>query len=445
MKFFKEIISQILGSLKSFDDHLGLTKINPYNTLGVMKKNENDKLLIKNAFYEYVNNNNNENLCNDTEISLAYYLLTTPNNGRYRIENDNEFVVTKRDQFYYTVTNNLYELKRFVDKEKNIIDIGDELGRTMLYLAARSGFYDICEFLLRAGCSINKKQVCESTSLHVAAYYGQKDIVHLLLNYGADPNIVNKYGNKAIEETKSESIKSLIKAKSDDKILKLFHTLNDTHQVKKLEIIKKFYNNRFSKIIATKIVLNVENEQCFDNKNWIQAWHGTKYSNLMSIIANGLKPAGSKLNDGTSIMPLEGHIPLNVINDGIENWSNAVFVSPSILYASHKCYSEIIESDNQLWYTLLEVELKPNSYTSHGQTLSEPHNILPNEPINLELRIEAPRDIENEDYIIRVASNSNVLVKSVVFLNKSYLDNCSDYAECKQLLTNSGLIIHHIY
>ena len=35
-----------------------------------------------------------------------------------------------------------------------------------------------------------------------------------------------------------------------------------------------------------------------------------------------------------------GHIPLGLTHIGIKNWSNAVFVSPSIYYAAHPVYSK---------------------------------------------------------------------------------------------------------
>ena len=55
-------------------------------------------------------------------------------------------------------------------------------------------------------------------------------------------------------------------------------------------------------------------------KNWVPIWHGTKYQYLESIAKNGLKPSGSKLEDGTMIKPPKGHIALDREIEGIKNW-----------------------------------------------------------------------------------------------------------------------------
>ena len=45
----------------------------------------------------------------------------------------------------------LKSLVKLYTKDKNILKEKDELGRNLLYIAARNGFNDICEFLLEEG------------------------------------------------------------------------------------------------------------------------------------------------------------------------------------------------------------------------------------------------------------------------------------------------------
>ena len=51
----------------------------------------------------------------------------------------------KKDHFYCVVVGDLYTLKRLVNQNKKILLEKDDLQRSLLYLAARNGFFNICE------------------------------------------------------------------------------------------------------------------------------------------------------------------------------------------------------------------------------------------------------------------------------------------------------------
>ena len=107
---------------------------------------------------------------------------------------------------------------------------------------------------------------------------------------------------------------------------------------------------------------------------------------MESIIKNGLKPSGTKLNDGTYIKPLEGHIYLDKEVKGIKNWAQAVFVSPNIFYAADSCYAERIISGNQQWAVLVEAMVRPGIYTDSTSTLLEWNERI-GEPKQVEYRV----------------------------------------------------------
>ena len=68
------------------------------------------------------------------------------------------------------------------------------------------------------------------------------------------------------------------------------------------------------------------------SKNWISAWHGTKFKYLESVVENGLKLLGTQLKDGNFTQnPV--YIPLKNEVFGIKNWQNAIFASQNIYYA----------------------------------------------------------------------------------------------------------------
>jgi ankyrin repeat protein len=76
---------------------------------------------------------------------------------------------------------------------------------------------------------VNEIQKTGSTPLHGAAYYGQTNVVKLLLSYGAKTNIKNNFGHLPIEEAMTEEIVNLIK--ESEKIL--FSNYINLHCLKK--------------------------------------------------------------------------------------------------------------------------------------------------------------------------------------------------------------------
>ena len=67
----------------------------------------------------------------------------------------------------------------------------------------------------------------------------------------------------------------------------------------------------------------------------------------------GLRPLGTKLENGKNINPIAGHVKLNVKIGNFENWAKAIFVSPSIFYADDIVYAERIMSSNERFFLLL--------------------------------------------------------------------------------------------
>jgi ankyrin repeat protein len=218
--------------------------------------------------------------------TLAYDMICSKDPTKYTKLGGTVFV-NKQDHFYYVITGNYDLFVERITKQKSLLNQRDEYGRTLLYIAARSGFHNICSFLLKSGCNINEIQKDGSTALHAAAFYGQKLIVELLLEYGANPEIKNNFGNNPKDEALNLQIRDCILSKTDDKINTLLNLLKNQGFAKNLVLIK--YRDR---IIGKKILRNPE---CFSGystsyltKYWTLAWHGTKYHHLHSIMKYGL-------------------------------------------------------------------------------------------------------------------------------------------------------------
>lgn len=324
----------------------------------------------------------------------------------------------------------LDQLESIYKKDRNIIKEKYGLGRNLLYIAARNGYYDICEFLLEEGMDPNETQGSKSTPLHGASFYNHFSICKLLLEYGARATLENSAGNLAIEESYSDQLFKIIHDSLDDKITCLLNNLIAQKIAKRLILVK--YNDM---IIRKKILrhdsLLPENIDYIKN-NWVVGWHGTKFEFLESIMIYGLYPSGSKLIDAREIKPLKGHIPLKTKLEGFDDWAKAIFVSPSIFYAGHPVYARRISSGNIEYSVIIETRIKPNKFSKHPPTVVK-YVQKSGEPDFVEYRIQVKDD---SDLIMRIESEQNVIVTGILFAKTEFLKNIKDYYK-GELFVNS--------
>ena len=389
-----------------------LEEINPYEVLKINSKAT--KYECKSAFRKLITSPNIEE---KKRGSLAYDILC--NKNKY-IKKGNLYSTKIKDHFYYVIIGDFENLKKIYEKDKNILKEKDELGRNLLYISARNGFNDICEFLLEEGMDPNETQGTKSTPLHGAAFYNQDSTVKLLLEYGAKTEIKNIDGKTVLEDAYSKKIKEIILNSQKDKITNLLNDLINKKLAKKLILVK--YDNQ---IIGKKIIRNEEMISSYINneKEWEIGWHGTKFEFLESIMKYGLYPSGSKLENGYEIKPLKGHVQLNIKVDKFNNWAKAIFVSPSIFYAGHPAYAKTIISNNIEYSVLIETRIKKRKFTQHKPTVVK-YAQKNGEPTFIEYRIEVKDD---SNLIMRIESEKNVIVTSILFAKTDFLKNIKDY------------------
>ena len=375
-------------------------ELDPYQVLKIPYNASHNQTKI--AFKVQLVNTNKSSTC------LAYDMICNKNNY---IRQNNIYKVKNRDQFYYAHVGGFDELKSFIDKNPSLINKTDNLGRSLLYLAARNGYMNICEYLLRNGANVNQRQNTGSTPLHGASYYGNLLVVKLLLEYGAQTDIKNYYSNYPENESKIPLIVDNIKKYKGDIINILYESLINKSLSIGMKILKK------NEIVVGKKVIRNNNLKGMSliKDDWILCWHGTRYDALESIMKFGLLVPGSKLENGAELEPQKNHIarydPVGNFND----WARAIFVSPSILYALDNCYSEEIESGGEQWNILVETKVK--SYHSHVSTVSS-YQPSKYDPKYVEFRIENPK---------------NVIVSSIVFVRYSFIKNNKNYLDVTSL------------
>lgn len=387
--------------------------LNPWQVLG-LNSSDASREAIKAAFKKKIHQRVRQNRA---MVSIAHHMLTS-SAGRYkRVEGTDEFVVTRRDYFMLAACGHTDELTLRIAKDGNIVERRDEHGRTLLYIASKSGFYDTCSLLLQKGAYVNEAQRDGSTPLHGAAFFGHELVVGLLLQHGAKSDIRNKWGNTAIDESATPSIRSLIQTASGDDISSLAARLKERQLVKSVRLIE--YQGE---VIAKELTRDprgldalTRDELNNIHSTWETAWHGTRYRYLESIIDKGLLPSGS-----SGIKPAKGHYKLGETHFGIRDWAAAIFLSPSILYASHACYSERIFSESQQWCVLVKAYCKPGSFKSYDPTVFQ-YEPMDGEPDMPEYRI--PVTEADKNVILRVESTRSVVVQSLIFVRLSFLEN----------------------
>ena len=153
---------------------------------------------------------------------------------------------------------------------------------------------------------------------------------------------------------------------------------------------------------------------------------------LESILRHGLLPSGARVDDRT-ISPPSNHISLGQSCFDKDNWAAAIFVSPSLLYASDACYAELLMSGGENWRVVLRARVKPSSYSEHSSTLLSKYAPVAGEPENSEYRITSTE----EDTIRRVEGSRHVIVTSVTFIKTSVLKDARNM-NYDSLLANFG-------
>jgi ankyrin repeat protein len=80
-----------------------------------------------------------------------------------------------------------------IKANRNLLYEKNTSGGTVLYCACRSNMLSIVKQLLDLGADPDIPQINGSTALHVAAFYGHKEVVRCLLEAGANPFVKNNF------------------------------------------------------------------------------------------------------------------------------------------------------------------------------------------------------------------------------------------------------------
>lgn len=161
----------------------------------------------------------------DTSSSITISCTTSTTTSRSDIEDT--FLRACRNGDLTTVTDYL----RQRDQGLLSLDVSckgqskSNLGWTPLHLATYFGHRDVAEQLLAKGAAINAVNDNGDTPLHKASFIGREDLVMLLIQYNADVSVINGEGRLPRDMTPSNEV--------GDEIAKLLRAAETTEALRK--------------------------------------------------------------------------------------------------------------------------------------------------------------------------------------------------------------------
>ena len=105
---------------------------------------------------------------------------------------------------------NLERVKALVAMSPGLVESKDWNEDTPLHLAAYFGYKDIVEFLLGHKADANAVNSHGKTPLHRAAFNGHQDVANVLLSHGARVSAKDNYGDTPLHEAMMYGYRGLV-------------------------------------------------------------------------------------------------------------------------------------------------------------------------------------------------------------------------------------------
>jgi hypothetical protein len=417
------------------------SRIDPFDILGVDLGASAEQ--VKAAFRSRIFTENRQQRAN---VSLAYAIVGTLSRG-YQLppffrQITNKTFEYASDPIVMTYTGDWVGLKKAIEANRSVVHQTAEGNCSLLYLAARSGFRDVIEVLLTYGADINA-QGNGSSALHAASYFRHECIVEQLLALGASVSLTNKFGHLPIDEAGLPGIKKLILNANHDVVAKLLHDVTGLSVAGDVETI--LLQRR---PVGYRVIRRLEDRQNIISR-WKLGWHGTTQSSVLSIFGNGLKKPETKVG-GITVMERDGHVRRGVTVTDVPDWSLAVFVSPILTYAACSSYAEKLNggADEGKWCVIIQAYVRQGSFQRHGSTVWS-YDKKPGTNEEEEMRVDpgADESVVNQGHGVQtvcVSRGTNVVVAGLLLVNNSFLkETTMSCRELNEMMLGSDMIPSH--
>ena len=189
------------GNIKVLDEFcktLGLQKNTITNPLCYSAKDANYDLLASRNRYLFLERV--ANVVSQEEITLESEedIQSDDHEETVTKESDDTYFVTKYNEIRQLIYNcsNINDVVQTLGADKELLNLKDMFGRSLLHVAAENSHVDMVDFLFCVGFNPNCTEKIGLTPLGIASVKGHVDVVNMLLSHGADcrfsvPNAYN--------------------------------------------------------------------------------------------------------------------------------------------------------------------------------------------------------------------------------------------------------------
>ena len=137
------------------------------------------------------------------------------------------------------------KLRRTISERADVVTVRDpKTLNTPLHISAQNGHEELTEILIAGKADINAKNRCGQTALHMAMSYDYYNVVKMLVNAGANEQIINDDGFAAITGLtgdKTVGMVSMAAAESNEDINEALDRIeNDIERTDKVQFIKNY-------------------------------------------------------------------------------------------------------------------------------------------------------------------------------------------------------------
>ncbi|XP_018603552.2 oxysterol-binding protein-related protein 1 isoform X2 [Scleropages formosus] len=205
------------------------------------------------------------------------------------------------EQFLYDARNgNLPGIQSLLlsrAKEESKININckgkskSNLGWTPLHLACYFGHRDVVEELLKAGADVNLPNNVGDTGLHKAAFTGRKEVVMLLLQFNACATVINGTAQIPKDVTEDDEIKTMLEAAERTEERKLEEKLLEAAREGDASTLTQLLNRKKPPDLGCKDLLGNTPLHC-------AAYRGQRLCAL-KLLRSGASPYARNKNDQT--------------------------------------------------------------------------------------------------------------------------------------------------
>lgn len=122
---------------------------------------------------------------------------------------EDEIPEIQKTPFDYIRENNLNKIQKIINKD-NVNEIKDENGMHLIHWAVDRNTPEILEYFISLNANINLQDSELQTPLHYATTCGHLKCIQILINHGADKNILDGDGLTCIDVAYDDTIKNFL-------------------------------------------------------------------------------------------------------------------------------------------------------------------------------------------------------------------------------------------